>query len=180
MARRGRVVRALAAAWLVGSIAVGCAISTSASGTPTAAVDEGSFPIDESPGDEQFSDELPPTLAPVPSGATASPACDAAFLAWVTWWQAFMASTDPSDPDATPSGEPPGDPDQLEHAVFDRCSVEDMAAANVNHPIVVDPDESPIPYIDYDVGWFVDGMCQDDTDIIGDTKLCQGRPSPSP
>ena len=64
--------------------------------------------------------------------------------------------------------------------MFDRCSVEDMAAANANHPIVLDPDESPIPYIDYDVGWFVDGMCQDDTDIIGDTKLCQGRPSPSP
>ena len=177
MTSRNRALRAVAAAWLVGSIAVGCAVSGPAPGTPTPGLED-SFAPDESFGDEFPPEELPPTLPPIAPGTTASPDCDAAFVAWVTWWQAYMAMSDPSDPDA--SDQPPGDSDALEHAVFDRCTVLDMAAANVNHPVVLEPDEGPVPYIDDDVGWFVIGECQDFSDIIGDTKLCQGLPSPSP
>lgn len=179
MTRRGRALRGLAAGWLVASIAVGCA-SGSAQSTPSDFLDE-SFPADESFGPDEFPvEEVPPTLAPVPPGASASPACDAAYVAFVNWWQANMAATDPSDPDATPSDAPPGDPDALEVAVFERCTVEDLAAANAAHPIVLDPDEGPVPYIDYDVGWFVDDTCQGDVDLVGDTALCRGRPTPSP
>ena len=178
MSSRGRSIRALAAVWLVAALAVGCAISGPAQGSPTGLLDDESFLADES--FEEFPEDDPPTLAPLPPGASASPACDAAFVAWVDWWQAAMAATDPTDPDATPADDPPGDPDELERAVFERCGVVDLAAANAAHPVVLDPEESPLPYIDYDVGWFVDDTCQDDVDIVGETALCRGRPSPSP
>ena len=64
--------------------------------------------------------------------------------------------------------------------MFEKCSIEDMAIANARHPWVPDPEESPVPYIDYDVRTFASDTCQIDADIIGDTVLCQGFPSPSP
>ena len=177
MTRRSRALWALAAAWLVAAFVVGCAVSGPAPGSPTPALED-SFPADESLGADGFPVEDLPTLAPIPSGTKASPACEAAFVAWVNWWQAYAAMADPTDPDAT--DQPPGDADQLERDVFDRCTVVDMAVANAAHPLVFDPDEGPAPYIDYDVGWFVSDTCQLDIDVIGDTKLCRGLPSPSP
>ncbi len=135
-------------------------------------------PIDEGDGSDQVDE--PPTLAPVPSGAKAKPACEAAYTAWVDWWQASAAADNQSDPDASAAEEPSGDPYELERVVFEKCSIEDMAIANARHPVVLDPEESPVPYIDYDVRTFAEDTCQIDADIIGDTVLCQGLPSPSP
>jgi hypothetical protein len=175
MARCGRALRAVAAAGLLAALVVGCALS----GPVPTPSPEDSFPADATFGPNDYpTDELPPTMAPIPSGTKASPACEAAFVAWVTWWQQYMAMADPSDPNA--SDAPPGDADALERAVFDRCTVVDMAVANAAHPVVLDPSDGPVPYIDYDVGWYVSDTCQDDVDIIGDTTLCRGLPSPSP
>ena len=96
------------------------------------------------------------------------------------WWQASVDVVDPNDPNAAASALPSGDPDKVERAVFEKCSLIDIAAANRDHPITLDPDEGPVPFIDDDVIAFVAGMCDDDSDIIGDTALCEALPSPTP
>jgi hypothetical protein len=166
-------------------LAAACGSSSTPAGTSAGDVgqpDESGLatdePIDEGDGSDQVDE--PPTLAPVPADAKAKPACDAAYKAWVDWWQASATADDQSDPDATPAEEPSGDPYELERVVFEKCTIEDLAIANARHFVVLDPEESPVPYIDYDVRTFASDACQIDADIIGDTALCQGLPSPSP
>ena len=186
--RRDRRPAALAVAWLVlVLLAVACATPPSATVGPSAGggigqPDESALasdePIDE--GDGSAAADEPPSLAPVPAGAKAAPACDAAFKAWVDWWQASADADNQTDPDATPADEPSGDPYDLERVVFEKCSIEDMAIANARHPWAPDPEESPGPYLDYDVRTYVADLCEADSDIIGDTALCQGLPGAGP
>ncbi len=178
-----RMAAILVAAGLVAVVAVGCDTGQLGSESPTV-VESADTGIDAAPSDDTSGDvEDPPTLAPVAPGVKAGAKCDAAFKAWVDWWVAFTspdASEDPSyDPNAAPP-EPSGDPDQLEHTVFDTCTLTELGAANAAHPVLLDSGEPPSPYIEYEVGWFVAGLCDDDSDIIGDTKLCAPYASPSP
>ena len=136
--------------------------------------------IDQGPDSSDDLGTEVPTLGPVPSGAKAKAACDAAYKAWVDWWQASALAPEPSDPDATPTDYPPGDPYALERVVFERCSVEDLAVTNVRHPVILEPGDSPSPYIDYEVRAWISDTCDIDADVIGDTPLCQGLPGAAP
>jgi hypothetical protein len=182
--RRDRRPIALAVLWLVlVLLAVACGSSSSTAGPSAGDVgqpDQSGLSSDEPIDAGDGSVDEPPTLAPVPSGAKAKPACDAAYKAWVDWWQASAAADNQSDPNASPAEEPSGDPYELERIAFEKCTIEDMAIANARHPVILDPEESPVPYIDYDVRTFAQDTCQIDADIIGDTVLCQRLPSPSP
>ena len=186
---RGGGTALLAAAWIVALVLAGCAtsgpvVAPPASGQVIAPEESAVGPdesLDEGPdsSDEDLGTE-PPTLAPVPAGAKAKPACDAAYKAWVDWWQASALAPEPSDPDATPTDYPPGDPYELERVVFEKCSVEDMAIANARHPVAFEEGDQPAPYIDYDVRTWISDTCQIDADVIGDTPLCQGLPGAAP
>jgi len=178
----------LAAAWIVALVLAGCAVSGPAITAPSSGEvvqpDQSAAGTDDTTDlGPDSSDDLgtePPPLAPVASSARAKPACDAAFKAWVDWWQASALAPEPSDPDATPTDYPPGDPYELERIAFENCSVEDMAIANARHPVTLDPEESPVPYIDYEVRAFIADTCEIDADVIGDTALCQGLPGQGP
>jgi hypothetical protein len=177
-----RIAALLAVAGLVAILAVGCETGGIASPAVEASLDAG---LDALPTDDTSDNvEEPPTLAPVPPGVKAGAKCDAAFTAWVDWWVAFTSPDESAaagyDPDAVSSDMPPGDPDKLERTVFDTCTLAELGAANAAHPITLDPTESPSPYIEYEVGWFVQGLCDDDSDIIGDSKLCAPYASPAP
>lgn len=185
---RSRLVRALAAlavAAALTTLAVGCGtastsgLRTPASSDAAAPTDAASGSIDEPVEEDSAVPDLP-TLAPVPDDVKASAGCDKAYRVWMDWWQASVDVVDPNDPNAAASALPSGDPDKIERAVFEKCSLIDIAAANRDHPITLDPDEGPVPFIDDDVIAFVAGMCDDDSDIIGDTALCQALPSPTP
>ncbi|HSS36011.1 MAG TPA: hypothetical protein VLR93_07030 [Patescibacteria group bacterium] len=175
---------AVVLAGLLGLGAIGCASSTSpSSGSPAATDAVG--PSDASSGiDEPVEQESPvgvlPTLAPIADSVKASPACDRAYQAWMKWWQDSVDNLDPDNPDASPTGGPAGDPDRIERAVFDKCSLIDIAAANRDHPVTLDADEGPVPFIDDDVILFLAGTCDDDVAVVGDSALCQALPSPAP
>ncbi len=178
-----RLAALLLALGLVAVLAAGCETGTLGSEVPTVleSIDTGP---DASPPDDGSDVAEPPTLAPVPSGAKAGAKCDAAFKTWVDWWVAYTTSEDTSDesddPNAVPSNLPSGDPDQLEHTVFNSCTLTELAAANASHLIKSDTGDPPYPYIEYEIGWSVAAWCDEDSDIVADTKLCAPYASPSP
>jgi hypothetical protein len=167
---------------LTAVLAVACDTGALDSPSVVASLDAG---VDASPTDDTSTDvEDPPTLAPVPSGVKAGAKCDAAFKAWVDWWVAATNTDDTTDPSSDPAAASSdllaGDPDKLDHTLFDSCTLAELGAANADHPVTLDSAEPPAPYIDEEIGSYVAGLCDEEPDVIGDTKLCAPYASPSP